>query len=586
MALSSQQDLELLENDSEPHDHSKTLSSGVYTTNAFARLKTLRENSSFCDLVLKADDVILNVHKAVMVACSEYFRTMFMSNFMESKQEMVELKGISGTGLRAMVSFAYSGDLELDQQNVSDILSAASHFQSEEAIQLCAEYFRQCITTENCKDILNLAELYSLEPVKDLAMKFMLQSFESLAQCDQYYKLSHLELAQLVESNSLRVSSEYRLFEHVMKWINYDKESRKQYAPMLINRVRLALIPSQQLVEKVSSIDLMNENPECNSLLIAAKDYQLLSHQQPLMQCRTTSVRAAEATFLSLDRRHLKGISVHGDRVISLQDCPSQVFRPCMIDMKNFLYVLGGRMGEHAVKATPYCFRYDPRFNTWMQLPHMNHARADFSVVVKDSHIYCIGGINEGRVLRYVERYSLVENSWEARTDLPEPRHCLAAGAHPNSEKIYVCGGILPNGALSSVLYGYTPQTDTWETITQMPVPRANHAIHVHENGFQVFGGMRVSAPHKFDSYLYSSKLWSRSRWPYPGTIIGPFTYDNKFFFIRKTTNDDILFEMSEQISLITMVRKDGKYQRSEHRYTQEFTSNTSFGMLVIPTSM
>lgn len=64
-----------------------------------------------------------------MAACSDYFRVMLTGFMKESREEFVELKGVTAGGLKVVVDFAYTGRLELTTDNVQEVLSAASHLQ-------------------------------------------------------------------------------------------------------------------------------------------------------------------------------------------------------------------------------------------------------------------------------------------------------------------------------------------------------------------------------------------------------------------------------------------------------------------------
>lgn len=64
-----------------------------------------------------------------MAACSDYFRVMLTGFMRESREEFVELKGVTAGGLTVVVDFAYTGRLELTTENVEEVLSAASHLQ-------------------------------------------------------------------------------------------------------------------------------------------------------------------------------------------------------------------------------------------------------------------------------------------------------------------------------------------------------------------------------------------------------------------------------------------------------------------------
>lgn len=55
----------------------------------------------------------------------------------------------------------------------------------------------------------------------------------------------------MLAENSLRVNSEYRLFELVLRWIKNDREGRQPFVADLMSNVRLPLLSGEELVEKV-----------------------------------------------------------------------------------------------------------------------------------------------------------------------------------------------------------------------------------------------------------------------------------------------------------------------------------------------
>lgn len=44
-----------------------------------------------------------------MAACSDYFKVMLTGEMKESREGKVEMKGVSASGLRVVVNFAYTG---------------------------------------------------------------------------------------------------------------------------------------------------------------------------------------------------------------------------------------------------------------------------------------------------------------------------------------------------------------------------------------------------------------------------------------------------------------------------------------------
>ena len=89
-----------------------------------------------------------------MVACSDYFRAMLTGpgKMKESREDSVELKGVSAQGLKAVVDFAYTGKIKLSLQNLEEV------FMTIHSDSLCVSNYQTKIVTrillqnvtENC----------------------------------------------------------------------------------------------------------------------------------------------------------------------------------------------------------------------------------------------------------------------------------------------------------------------------------------------------------------------------------------------------------------------------------------------------
>jgi len=164
--------------------------------------------------------------------------------------------------------------------------------QVADAVRLCASFLSSSITLDNCVDILNISELYSLDTCSVLARSFVLANFESLADqiTDEFMKLSATQLTSMLSDNALCVSSEYRLFDLVIGWVRHDLQAREQHISQLMFHVRLPLCTGEELVERISREPLVTTNSDCYRLLVEAKDYHIVVYKQPLLQTARTQV--------------------------------------------------------------------------------------------------------------------------------------------------------------------------------------------------------------------------------------------------------------------------------------------------------
>ena len=93
-------------------------------------LNAFRNSEMFCDFTLIVkDEVRIPVHRVVMMACSEYIRTLLTYETRDDKVDSARLPDLTSTGVQAVVAFAYTGELEMYEDTVLEVLAAASFLQ-------------------------------------------------------------------------------------------------------------------------------------------------------------------------------------------------------------------------------------------------------------------------------------------------------------------------------------------------------------------------------------------------------------------------------------------------------------------------
>uniref|UniRef100_A0AAQ5X4N0 Zinc finger and BTB domain-containing protein 17 n=1 Tax=Amphiprion ocellaris TaxID=80972 RepID=A0AAQ5X4N0_AMPOC len=99
------------------------------------QLNKQRRQGLLCDCTFVVDGVDFKAHKAVLAACSVYFRTLFLD-----QKDVVHLDISNAAGLGQVLEFMYTAKLSLSPQNVEDVLSVAHFLQMHEIINACSAY--------------------------------------------------------------------------------------------------------------------------------------------------------------------------------------------------------------------------------------------------------------------------------------------------------------------------------------------------------------------------------------------------------------------------------------------------------------
>jgi N-acetylneuraminic acid mutarotase len=131
--------------------------------------------------------------------------------------------------------------------------------------------------------------------------------------------------------------------------------------------------------------------------------------------------------------------------------------------------------------------------------------------------VYAIGGQTEflkGDSLAYGAKLTKVEAfnpasaqaKWASKAPLPAKR-AWPSGAAVISGKIYVPGGLSPNGNPTKTLYVYDPSTNTWSTKAPLPVASARGAAAVINGKLYVLTPTaNASLLHRYDP---ASNTWT-----------------------------------------------------------------------------
>jgi len=413
--------------------------------------------------------------------------------------------------------FISVGELQLNLDDVIDVLAGACHLQMHAAVELCSRFLISEIAVKTSVDILNIADMFSLESVKDTAFNFILTSFDRVADTpDQFLKLHREHLHHLLESNDIACPSELALFNHVLCWIEVSWEDRSECAPSLLEHVRFTLMRPEELVDSVAQSRVMTSDPRCRVYLDEALHYHVLPSRHPLMQTGRTQVRNTPCMVAFGGRRGVNiGYKFNSNKMYALRnntwqqlpDTESSFLFAAVAVVDNFLYVCGG-MGKPA-HAQATCQRFDPRTGTWTQLAHMKVRRQSFPLVPYAGRLYAFGGgTSLGNMLDHpptecCESYLIDGNEWQSIA--PMPLKYKASSATEHDGKIYVSGGRTENKTVAT-MWCYVTTTDQWEEKSPMLLPHAGHTMMTINSQIYVIDRIDLT----IESYCPRADTWTQ----------------------------------------------------------------------------
>ncbi|XP_053812844.1 kelch-like protein 3 isoform X3 [Vidua macroura] len=366
---------------------------------AFKVMNELRSKRLLCDVVIVAETVEMEAHRVVLAACSPYFCAMFTGDMSESKAKKIEIKDVDGQTLRKLIDYIYTAEIEVTEENVQVLLPAASLLQLMDVRKNCCDFLQSQLHPTNCLGIRAFADVHACTELLQQANAYAEQHFPEVMLGEEFLSLSLDQVCSLISSDKLTVSSEEKVFEAVISWINYEKESRLEHMAKLMEHVRLPLLPRDYLVQTVEEEALIKNNNTCKDFLIEAMKYHLLP----------------------LDQRQL------------IKNPRTKPRTP--VSLPKVMIVVGGQ----APKAIRSVECYDFEEERWDQVAELPSRRCRAGVVFMAGNVYAVGGFNGSLRVRTVDVYDGVKDQWTSIASMQERRSTL--GAAVLNDLLYAVGG-------------------------------------------------------------------------------------------------------------------------------------------------
>eukprot|EP00871_Galdieria_phlegrea_P005798 jgi/Galph1/705/GphlegSOOS_G5532.1 len=155
---------------------------------AFSRLLY---SELFSDVVLRVDGFNIPAHRCILYARSEYFKRMLESDMKESREESIDIQGISHTTFLVVLSFIYSGQLTqtLEADKLIELLVAADMFGLDELGILCMNKLEESVTVENVSSVCQLAHFFNAEQLTTFCIDFIVKYFSQVVETSGFVEL-------------------------------------------------------------------------------------------------------------------------------------------------------------------------------------------------------------------------------------------------------------------------------------------------------------------------------------------------------------------------------------------------------------
>ncbi|KAK2839771.1 hypothetical protein Q5P01_013511 [Channa striata] len=494
-------------------------------------LKELLNENKLIDCILKVGDRSIPCHRLIMAACSPYFRELYFSgDGKEVDKKEVVLENLDPNVMEMIVNYMYSAEIDINDDNVQDILTAASRFQIPSVFTVCVNFLQKKLSKNNCLGIYRLALMLNCVRLAMAARDYIADRFEIIANDEDFLDLAPPELFAIIGADGLNVDREEVVFESLMRWIRKDKEKRVKSLEEAFDCIRFRLLPEKYFKEKVEKDDLIKADPELQKKLKVIRE--AFAGKLPERKKEKGDEEGEEGKlpgYLNDTRRH--GMHTK-DMLLMISDTAAVAYdaqeNECflaamaeqiprnhvsLISKKNNLYVLGGLFADEEDKENPlqcYFYQLDSLASEWIALPPMPSPRCLFAMGQFENLIFAVAGkdLQSNESHDTVLCYDTEKMKWTETKKLPLKihGHCVVS----DNGLVYCIGGKTDDNKTTNKMFAYNHKRSEWKEVASMKIPRSMFGAVIHNGKIIVAGGINEEGlTATCEAYDFGTNKWS-----------------------------------------------------------------------------
>ncbi|XP_069761585.1 LOW QUALITY PROTEIN: kelch-like protein 3 [Narcine bancroftii] len=479
-------------------------------------LKGLGLSQAFCDVTLCCDGQEIPCHRIVLASFSSYFRAMFSTGLLESRQERVAINGVEAHMVGLLVTYAYTACVRITRANVQALLAAANLLDVRTVREACCRFMERQLDATNCVGIHCFAEAHACGELQAKSWAYILYHFNEVHTQEEFLSLSRRKLTEIISSDNLCVSQEEKVFD-ARAPLAAEGTSRQRNFEKILEHIRLPLISPYYMHDIIEAQSIVQDSLPCQRLITEAKNYLLLQDRRvELFGPRTRPRRSTGITELIIvaggedEKVVLRSVESFDPigRVWNCLSClPFAISKHGLVASGSTLYLAGGEYSNGS--ASKVMWRYDVCHDVWHEMAPMNVTRSELGLAMLDGYVFAVGGWEGKSRLDSVEIYNPRTNTWRflesMKIAVTSPAVVTLYGL------LYVAGGaVLEDGDGMNLVQVYNPKTNTWSEVAPMQIPRSGSVACVLQGKIYVIGGWHASTENtdKVEQYDPKTNTW------------------------------------------------------------------------------
>uniref|UniRef100_A0A7M4FE11 Kelch like family member 23 n=1 Tax=Crocodylus porosus TaxID=8502 RepID=A0A7M4FE11_CROPO len=465
-------------------------------------------DGSFTDVTLRsACGALFPCHRAVLAACSTYFKAMFTADMKEKSKQQISLPGLGRAALEALLDYAYTARVRITAGNVQGLLRAADRLQFAAVKAACERFLLRHLDAANCMGMHAFAQHHHCPELEKEARRLLLAHFEEVWKQEEFVDVSEEKLRFVLSRDNLNVRKAEAAIEAVVRWVAHDVEERIDCIYELLGCIKVDLDETY-----LRSALSLQKKYRLNDDKIRALIYNALN-PKPTEACkRPTAVMYVIGGYYWHPLAEVHVWDPLTNAWIQGTDMPDHTRESYGVtSLGPNIYVTGGYRTEN-IEALDTVWVYNSETDEWKEGCPMLNARYYHCAVTLGGCVYALGGYRKGAPVQEAECYDPLQQTWQMAHTMERRMECAAVVMNGC---IYVTGGYsYSKGTYLQSIEKYDPECNQWEVVGNLPSAMRSHGCVCVPPDLILRGEVCGGAP------LGCLPLEGSHRKPFLGTIL------------------------------------------------------------------
>ncbi len=185
------------------------------------------------DITLVVEDgTEFKAHRKDLSEASSFFEKLLNTDMIESKKGVVRLEMLTEAGLRAVLEFIYTGNVQiLTEDDARGLIEMADFLFILPLKTLAGRVVAQTLNTSNCISTCHFAEKYRCEELASAAKKIIHANI-NVTKAEEFVNMSSEKVNQWISSDEINVSAEEDVLRSFQLGLITTKASERSISPI------------------------------------------------------------------------------------------------------------------------------------------------------------------------------------------------------------------------------------------------------------------------------------------------------------------------------------------------------------------